>query len=159
LTVLFPRLRRLAHALTRSPAEADDLTQGAVERILRGRSQWRPGTRFDAWAFRILRNLWIDTARAQARARKRLAPEAEGLEVGDDPGPRLAARAELATLMAALGRLPDEQREAVALVTIEGLGYAEAASVLGLPIGTISTRVARGRQALLALVGSDADGR
>jgi RNA polymerase sigma-70 factor (ECF subfamily) len=159
LTELFPRLRRLAYALTRSPAEADDLTQGSVERILRGRAQWRPGTRFDAWAFRIMRNLWIDTARAQSRARSRLAPEEAGLEVGHDPEPQLDARADLARLMKALGQLPAEQREAVALVAIDGLGYAEAAGVLGLPIGTVSTRVARGRRALLALVGSSADDR
>ncbi|MGA0603123.1 RNA polymerase sigma factor [Caulobacter sp. KR2-114] len=159
LTDLFPRLRRLAHALARSPAEADDLVQGAVERILRARTQWLEGTRFDAWAFRILRNLWIDTTRAQSRSRARLAPEDEGQAVGHDPRAQIEARAELMSLMQAMARLPDEQREVIALVAIDGLGYAEAAQVLGLPIGTVSTRVARGRRALAALIGGEHDGR
>lgn len=155
LTDLYPRLRRLAHALTPSPAEADDLAQGSVERILRARTQWTPGTRFDAWAFRIMRNLWIDTARASSRNRARSAPEEAGLHIGQDPRGQIDARAELATLVHAMGRLPEEQREVIALVAIDGLGYAEAAQVLDLPIGTVSTRMARGRRALLALVGGD----
>lgn len=153
LTDLFPRLRRLAHALTRSAAEADDLAQGSVERILRARAQWIPGTRFDAWAFRIMRNLWIDTTRAHSRSQSRLAPEEAGLNIGQDPRGQIEARAELATLIQAMNRLPGEQREVIALVAIDGLGYAEAADVLGLPIGTVSTRMARGRRALLALLG------
>ena len=157
LTDLFPRLRRLAHALARSPAEADDLAQGSVERILRARTQWEPGTRFDAWAFRIMRNLWIDTTRARARLWNRSAPEDAARDVGHDPRDQIEARAELTTLVQAMGRLPDEQREVIALVAIDGLGYAEAAQVLGLPLGTVSTRMARGRRALLALMGGDID--
>ena len=61
-----PRLRRVAHALARDRADADDLLQAAVERALTRRDQWQPGTRLDAWAIRILRNLWIDTVRAQS---------------------------------------------------------------------------------------------
>ena len=133
--------------------DADDLAQGAVERMLRARDQWQPGTRFDAWAFRIMRNLWIDTVRARTRLAARSAPEADGLTVGEDPREQLEARSELALLMRALAQLPDEQREVIALVTIEGLGYAEAAAVLELPVGTISSRMLRGRQALVKLLG------
>lgn len=153
LTALLPRLRRFGHALTRSGSDADDLAQGAVERMLRARDQWEPGTRFDAWAFRVMRNLWIDTVRARSRLALRSAPEAEGLTVGEDPSEQLEARSELELLMRALAQLPNEQREVVALVAIEGLGYAEAAAVLDLPIGTISSRMLRGRQALLKLLG------
>lgn len=153
MTALLPRLRRFGHALAKSSADADDLAQGAVERMLRARDQWERGTRFDAWAFRIMRNLWIDTVRARTRHTSRSAPEAEGLTVGEDPRAQLEARSELAVLMRALAQLPDEQREVIALVTIEGLGYAEAAAVLDLPIGTISSRMLRGRQALLKLLG------
>lgn len=159
LTALWPRLRRLAHALSRSPADADDLAQSTVERLLRSREQWRPGTRFDAWAFRVMRNLWIDTARSRMRSERRLAPEDEGLNVGHDPRDQLEARSELRTLMSALSRLPDEQREVVALVTIEGLGYAEVARILDLPLGTVSTRLLRGRQALLAMLSGGGDDR
>lgn len=153
LTALLPRLRRFGHALARSGADADDLAQGAIERMLRARDQWEPGSRFDAWAFRIMRNLWIDTVRARARLAARTAPEADGLAVGEDPYAQLEARSELTVLMRALSQLPDEQREVIALVTIEGLGYAEAAAVLDLPVGTISSRMLRGRQALLKLLG------
>jgi RNA polymerase sigma factor (sigma-70 family) len=153
LTALLPRLRRFAHALARTAADADDLAQSAVERMLRARDQWQPGTRFDAWAFRVMRNLWIDTVRASTRLARRSAPETEGLLVGEDPREQLEARSELAALMRALEQLPDEQREVIALVTIEGLGYADAAAVLELPIGTVSSRMLRGRQALLKLLG------
>lgn len=153
LTALLPRLRRLAHALARPPADPDDLAQGAVERMLRARDQWQPGTRFDAWAFRVLRNLWIDTARAQNRQTARQAPEAEGLAVGEDPQGQLEARSELAAVTQALAQLPAEQREVVALICIEGLGYAEAAAILDLPIGTVSSRLLRGRTALLQRLG------
>lgn len=152
LTALLPRLRRFGHALARSGSDADDLAQSAVERMLRARDQWEPGTRFDAWAFRIMRNLWIDTVRSRARLASRCAPEAEGLRVGEDPRAQLEARSELAALMRALAQLPDEQREVIALVTIEGLGYAAAAAVLELPIGTVSSRMLRGRQALVNLL-------
>jgi RNA polymerase sigma factor (sigma-70 family) len=154
LTALLPRLRRFAHALSRSTADADDLTQATAERILRSRHQWEPGTRFDAWAFRIMRNLWIDMARSRTRLEKRLAPEEAGMAVGHDPTEQLESRSELASVMAALARLPDEQREVVALVAVEGLSYGEVARLLDLPLGTVSTRVMRGRKALLAIIGA-----
>lgn len=154
LTALLPRLRRFAHALSRSPADADDLTQATAERMLRSRHQWEPGTRFDAWAFRIMRNLWVDTARSKARLEKHLAPEDEGMNIGHDPSEQLEVRSELVALMEALTRLPDEQREVIALVAIEGLGYGEVARLLDLPVGTVSTRVMRGRLALLAMLGA-----
>src|SRR5215213_6981895 len=87
LTALLPRLRRFAHTLSRNTADADDLTQATVERALRSRAQWEPGTRLDSWLYRIMRNLWIDTARARSRKTAREAPEEEGLSVGEDPRP------------------------------------------------------------------------
>lgn len=152
LTALLPRLRRLAHALARPPADPDDLAQASVERMLRARDQWQPGTRFDAWAFRVMRNLWIDTARANARTAARSAPEEAGLNVGEEPRGPLEARSQLAAVQRALAQLPEEQREVVVLITIEGLGYAEAAAILDLPIGTVSSRLLRGRTALMQLL-------
>lgn len=153
---ILPRLRRFAHGLTRDAADADDLTQRAAERALKSRAQWQPGTNFDAWTYRILRNLWIDTARSRQRRDKVIAP-AEDAETVGAPGDAEAA-AERLFLMRAMDRLPDEQREAVALVMIEGLSYAEAAEVLEVPAGTLTSRLVRGRQALAKMLGGVNDG-
>lgn len=153
LSALLPRLRRFAHALSRDSADADDLTQATLERALRSRDQWQEGSRLDSWAYRIMRNLWIDTARARVRKLAREAPEEEGLNVGQDPREAMDASLELQRIMGAMARLPDEQREVVALILIEGFGYREVSQMLGLPIGTVSSRLVRGRSALLAMVG------
>jgi len=153
LAGLLPRLRRFAHALSRNSPDADDLTQATIERALRSRDQWQPGTKLDSWCYRIMRNLWIDTARANSRKTAREAPEEEGLNVGLDPRESMDAAVDLRRIMAAMSRLPDEQREVVALILVEGFGYREVSEMLGLPIGTVSSRLVRGRTALLALVG------
>ena len=149
----WPRLRRFAFALSRNAADADDLIQSAAERAMRSAAQWQVGTRFDSWMFRVIRNLWIDTVRARGRQQKRFVAEEEGASVGFDPRPGTEAAIDLARAMAALARLPDEQREVVALILIDGLGYRETAEALDLPIGTVSSRLVRGRKALLALLG------
>lgn len=151
LEAALPRLRRFAHALARDSADADDLTQATAERALRSRGQYQPGTSLAAWAIRIMRNLWIDTARSRQRHARHLAPAELGETVGVAPAAEAAT--ELAYLMRALDRLPDEQREAVALVMIEGLAYREAADMLDVPMGTLTSRLVRGRQALLAMLG------
>jgi RNA polymerase sigma-70 factor (ECF subfamily) len=150
LASLLPRLRRFAHGLARNAADADDLVQASAERMLKSRGQWQPGTNFDAWAYRVLRNLWIDTVRSGQRRDKLLAPEEQGLTVG--AAGEAETTVELRYLMRAMGRLPDEQREAVALVMIEGLSYAEAADVLEIPLGTLTSRLVRGRQALMKML-------
>ncbi|HEX2802735.1 MAG TPA: RNA polymerase sigma factor [Sphingomicrobium sp.] len=151
LVSLLPRLRRFAHSLSRSPADADDLTQATIERAIRSRDQWAPGTRLDSWMYRIMRNLWIDTARSRVRKAKFEAPPEDAATVGYEGAAE--ASAELSEVMAAMQTLPDEQREVVSLILIEGLGYREAAELLELPIGTVSSRLVRGRTALLGLVG------
>jgi RNA polymerase sigma-70 factor (ECF subfamily) len=100
-----------------------------------------------------MRNLWIDTARSRARKAKLEAPPEAAQQVGVDPRPGLEASIDLQRVMAAMERLPDEQREIVALILIEGFGYREVAEMLGLPIGTVSSRLVRGRTALLEMVG------
>ena len=139
--------------MSRNATDADDLIQSAAERAMRSATQWQVGTRFDSWMFRIIRNLWIDTARARTRQRARFVAEEEGASVGFDPRPGTEATIDLARAMAALDRLPDDQREVVALILIDGLGYRETAEALDLPIGTVSSRLVRGRKALLALLG------
>lgn len=153
LTQCLPRLRRFAHALSRNSADADDLTQSTIERALTARRQWQPGTRLDSWLYRIMRNLWIDTGRSRSRKARVEAPPEAAANVGIDPRPGMEASVDLARIMAAMERLPDEQREVVALILIEGFGYRETAEMLGLPIGTVSSRLVRGRTALLEMVG------
>lgn len=148
-----PRLRRFAHGLSRNASDADDLTQMTIERALVARGQWTPGTRLDSWLYRIMRNLWIDMARARGRKAVFEAPPEAGESVGFDPRPGVEAAIDLGRAMAAMDRLPDEQREVVALILIEGLGYRETAELLQLPIGTVSSRLVRGRTALLAMLG------
>ena len=151
---LLPRLRRFGRALARDPADADDLTQQAIEKALKARGQWQPGTRMDSWMYRIMRNTWIDTARARSRAAETFLPPNAGSHVaGRDEADALVARNDVA---AAMATLPDEQREAVALVLVEGLAYKEAAAVLDVPIGTLTSRLARGRLALIARLGEAA---
>lgn len=148
-----PRLRRFAFALSRNAADADDLTQMTVERALVARNQWQPGTRLDSWLYRIMRNLWIDTARSRARKWKLEAPPEAAETVGVDPRPGVEAALDLQRIMLAMSRLPDEQREVIALILIEGFGYRETAEMLDLPIGTVSSRLVRGRMALIEMVG------
>jgi len=146
---LLPRLRRFARALTRHPQDADDLVQLAVERALTRRKQWRPESSLTNWMLAIVRNAWIDETRARKRRDTVMAPEDAAAEVGDTGTDR---DIELWSIQSALERLPEEQRLAVALVLVEGLSYREAALVMEVPIGTLTSRLARGRIALQSML-------
>ena len=154
MLTLLPRLRRFARALARDAADADDLCQTAIEKALLARSSWQPGTRMDSWMYRIIRNAWIDTARARSRASETFVDAAAGAAVGGDGGAE--ARVALNDIEKAMRRLPADQREAVALVLVEGLAYKEAADVLDIPMGTLTSRLVRGRQALMTELGEAA---
>ena len=153
LAAVWPRLRRFAHALARDPADADDLAQMTAEKAFRSYNQFHPGTRFDSWIFRICRTVWIDALRSRGRRAAHEAPPEAAENIGQDPRPAVEAAIDLAKAKAAMQRLPDEQREVVALILVDGFGYREAAEILEQPIGTVSSRLARGRQALLAMLG------
>jgi RNA polymerase sigma-70 factor (ECF subfamily) len=150
---LLPRLRRFARALAHDAADADDLCQVALERALKARDRFEPGTRLDSWMYRIMRNCWIDEVRTNKRRSETFAPEEAGIAVGDDGDRQIEMRAELASVERAMATLPDEQREAIALVLVEGLAYREAAEILDVPMGTLTSRLVRGRQALMAQLG------
>lgn len=152
---VYPRLRRFAFSLTGQAADADDLLQQASERALRKFAKFEPGTRFDSWIFQLTRNLWIDTVRARGRRATREVAQEAGLGVGHDPRPATHAAIDLQTAMRAMSKLPEEQREVVALILIEGMGYRETAEMLDLPIGTVSSRLVRGRKALLEMLGEE----
>ncbi len=156
LVALLPRLRRFARSLASQPSDADDLCQAAIERALKSRDQWQPGTRLDSWMYRITRNLWIDIARANARRGPDDVIDDAALQVSDNSHRRMEAQMELNDVDRAMERLPGEQREAIALVLVEGLAYKEAAAVLEIPMGTLTSRLVRGREALIRELGEAA---
>jgi len=149
LLALLPRLRRFARSLARDAADADDLTQLSIERALKARAQWQPGTRMDAWMMKIMRNCWIDEIRARTRRAQTFVPEDAGASVGTAGHEDVERAAEMRDLDRAMNALAPEQREVIALVLIEGLAYREAAEILDIPIGTLTSRLTRGRQALM----------
>jgi RNA polymerase sigma-70 factor, ECF subfamily len=150
LVTLLPRLRRFARALSRNPHDADDLLQLAIERALTRAEQLRDDAPLANWMFGIVRHAWIDELRARARGARVFVPESQGQRVADAGQ---SADVELLSVQDAMARLPEEQRMAVALVLIEGLSYKEAAHVMEVPIGTLTSRLARGREALQAMLG------
>jgi RNA polymerase sigma-70 factor (ECF subfamily) len=149
LVDLLPRLRRLARTLARSAADADDLVQVTVERALLHFEQRRPDSRLESWMFGIMKHAWIDELRARVRRDRVFAPEEAGEHVGESSDQR---QLETMAMQAALAQLPNEQRLAVALVLVEGLSYKEAAEIMEVPIGTLTSRLARAREALVAIL-------
>lgn len=150
IAALLPRLRRFGRALARHREDADDLVQIAVERALTHTEQWRIGTRLDSWMFRIMQNAWIDETRARERRGQTFVDEDEGINVGIST---TDAQIDAIAVRKAVSQLGDDQRAVVALVLVEGLPYQEAADVLGIPVGTLTSRLARARDALQAVLG------
>mgnify|MGYP003676296504 CR=1 FL=1 len=152
LVALLPRLRRLARALARSEVDANDLVQDTVERALAKRScsGFRPGTRLDSWTFTIMRRLFIDQGRSRTRWGRVVTPATAASEaVADVSMAGEALRADAMAVRTAIHALPRDQQLAVALVLIDGLSYAEAAAVAGVPAGTLTSRLVRARQTLI----------
>lgn len=148
LVALLPRLRRFARALTGQAADADDLVQDAVERALTRLELWTPGTRLDSWMFRIAQNLWIDRMRSLKSRGVAVAIDDFSNALATDGVRAVEAKLTLEDATKALQELPDEQRTVVALVLVDGMSYREAADVLEVPIGTITSRLARARMSL-----------
>lgn len=149
LVSLLPTLRRFGRAITRHREDADDLVQTALERALTRREQWEPGTRLVSWMFKIMNNAWIDEVRWRTRRDQVFAPEEAGEHVGIAP---IERHIEALAVRKAMKQLNDEQRIAVGLVLVEGLSYKEAAEVLDIPIGTLTSRLARAREHLQAIL-------
>lgn len=153
VAALLPRLRRFARTITRQREDADDLVQLAVERALLRLDQWQPGTRLDSWMFTIMKNAWIDEVRARVRRDAVFVAEEMGENVGQAVGDWPVDRQhERMDVHKAMAQLNDDQRMVVGLVLVEGLPYKEAAEVLGIPIGTLTSRLARARDALQAIL-------
>jgi RNA polymerase sigma-70 factor (ECF subfamily) len=154
LVQLLPRLRRFARSLARSAADADDLVQLSVERALLRWQQWQAGSRLDSWMFGIMKNAWIDELRSRQRQTQVFLPEERGADVGVRSDEQ---HQDALAIQQAMAYLPDEQRLAVALVLVEGLSYKEAAEVMGVPMGTLTSRLARARESLMRQLGDEHD--
>jgi RNA polymerase sigma-70 factor (ECF subfamily) len=148
-----PRLRRYALALTGTREAADDLTQDALERAWRKRTLWQPGTDLRAWLFTVMHNVYVNGVRS-ARAIESLDEEGPAADAVHALQAGSAADGDVvrSELRAALALLAPEQREVVLLVGLEQMSYAEAAAVLDVPIGTVMSRLARGRERLRVLL-------
>lgn len=155
LVRLLPRLRRFGLALTGSQSEADELVQDTCERAMRRQEQLRDGSRLDAWLYGIMRNRWTDEVRSR-RHRAHEPIEAAERVAGDQGEPAAHSRMTLAAVRDALGRLSSEQRTVLMLVCVDGLSYREAADVLGIAVGTVMSRLSRGRRELHEMLTSPA---
>jgi RNA polymerase sigma factor (sigma-70 family) len=145
IAALLPRLRRFGRTLARTREDADDLVQMAVEKALTRTDQWTPGTRLDSWMFRIMQTTWIDELRARERRGQTFVSEEQGEHVGVATHD---AQVDALAVRKAVSQLGDDQRAVV------GLAYQEAAGVLGIPVGTLTSRLARAREALQSLLGA-----
>ncbi|MCW5717213.1 MAG: RNA polymerase sigma factor [Bauldia sp.] len=146
LIALLPRLRRYAVALCRTADVADELVQTACERALAGVAGLRAELPFEAWMFRIVRNLWYDRLRRLRTRGKELDITARDDLVSVDGERHPERRLLLRRVLLAIDGLPEEQRELMLLVCVEDVSYRDAATTLGLPIGTVMSRLARARK-------------
>ena len=150
-----PKLRRYARALTRDPARADDLVQNSLVRAIAKQHLWQPETDLRAWLFTILHHQNVNDVRSASRRGDGVPVEkvAPTLVALSDPTAALQIR----DLERAMAALPEGQRQVILLVGLEGMRYEEVATILGIPIGTVRSRLSRGRETLRILM--DVSGR
>jgi RNA polymerase sigma-70 factor, ECF subfamily len=141
-----PRLRRYARALTRDSSRADDLVQSCLVRAIAKKHLWQPGTDLRAWLFTILHNQHVNDVRRSVREGVRVPVEEVAPILIVPPG--AAASLQLRDLGRAVAALPEEQRQVILLVGLEGISYEKVAEILGIPIGTVRSRLSRGRETL-----------
>jgi len=139
-------LHRFALALARDRHEAEELVQETVLRAIEGAHTWKEGRDLRRWLFAIMHNVFISDMRRHSTHRRAASNHANQTTKADPP--RQIARIELGQTLQALYSLPEQQREPLLLVSVEGLSYREAADTLGIPMGTLMSRLARGREAL-----------
>ena len=149
ITSHIPRLRRYARALTGDSSAADDLVQDTLERAWRRLALWRTGSDLRAWLFTIMHNIFVNQSRADPR---KLAQTAELADADLSVTAPQEDRLILQDLNKALRNLPHDQREVLLLIGLEQMTYEEAAKVLGIPVGTVMSRLSRGREQLRAMM-------
>ncbi len=147
-TALLPRLRRFALAMTRSEADADDLVQATCERAIANLEKWEPGTRLDSWMYRIAQNLQRNVIRQSKRRQNHLSVVEATASSHSDGEAAVMSQMALKDVVAQIDRLPEDQRVILLLVVAEGRRYRDVAEILDLPIGTVTSRLARARDTL-----------
>lgn len=155
LVALIPRLRRYARALAGDRSRADDLVQDTLERAIVKRALWRSGTDLRAWVFTIMHNVFINQTRRAARDALPVDP-ATLAEIDAADGTSAETYAQLNSIEISLAQLSDEQREVLLLVALEGMSYDEVAHTLGIPMGTVMSRLSRARVRLGTLLEGEA---
>lgn len=148
MVALLPRLRRFALGLTGSVDRADDLVQATCERAIRAIDRFVPGTRLDSWMFKIMQNLHRNAIRDRATEGGTLVSGASDADQPVDGARALEAHLALSDTRQALEAIDADQREVLLLIGVEGFSYEEAATILDLPIGTVTSRLARARARL-----------
>jgi RNA polymerase sigma-70 factor (ECF subfamily) len=148
LAEMLPRILRFASSLTRDVSHAEDLVQTAYIKAVEHIDQYQHGTRLDSWLFRIVQNTWIDEKRRQQRTGKVVS--IDDARDGTLPA-QMPTNSDRVFLQTALETLPEDQRAALSLVLVEGYTYREAGDILGIPDGTVMSRVSRARQHLVTL--------
>ena len=158
LIAAIPRLRRYARALLGPHGGADDLVQDTVERGWRRLASWRRGSDMRAWLFGIMHNLHVDRLRQPTLATEPLDAPGTGDQAAAlaDPGPEPSAGLALRDLDHALAQLPPEQRSVLLLVALEEMSYEQVAATLDIPLGTVMSRLSRGRERLRLLMAGQA---
>lgn len=152
MLAFLPRLRRFTYGLTGSKDEGDDLLQATCERAIRHIDKWQPGTRLDSWMYRIARNLHLNNRRAMGVRGQHLS-SVDPLDHAAVDGVRaMEAQLTFESVRRFMDRLPEEQKTVLLLVTVEGLSYREVSDMLELPMGTVTSRLARARTALKSLI-------
>lgn len=145
---LFDRMYNFACWLTQDRSEAEDLVQETYAKALRGFSSFEPGTNFRAWIYRILRNSFL-TSRSGLKAKASVELVEETLPPGKDtPESILLQRADWELVQRGLAQLPVAHREVLLLCDVEEMSYQEIAATIGIPIGTVMSRLSRARRAL-----------
>lgn len=150
IELVVPALRRFAWSLTRDADRGDDLVQDCLERALGAWHRRRDETALRAWLFAILYNLHC-SGRRRSASRSRLLGEVFHLRDEATPAGAQEAAVYCAQILTQLHALPEEQRAVLLLVGVEGFGYEEAARALGVPVGTVMSRLSRGRDRLRSL--------
>jgi len=158
LLMMLPRLRRFCIGLSGTISDGDDLCQAAIERALTNQHRFEQGTRLDSWLFRIARNLFLNKIRADNVRRGHLHMVQNQEHESHDGEAAGQAQIELGRVFSEVYRLPEEQRSVLLLVAVEGFSYKETAEISGLPIGTVTSRIARARQSLRQLVNEEGPG-
>lgn len=152
-----PHLRRYARALTGDVTRADDLVQDTLERAWIKFHLWQPALDLRPWLFTIMHNIYVNQVRANVR-RERI-PASDGDAEVRGVRPNQTDMLEVSEVLACLDRLPPEQREVLLLVSLESLNYTQVGKILGIPVGTVTSRLARARMRLRALLeGSAGEG-